>query len=114
MRLLMVAAGPVMRGRRRPVASGSCDPRHRPFFAQDKWTLNRRLTLSLRYDLETVPIDQTGNHLFAENRANFNNPTGDQRDAATFLVLRFDPRRRADTNRARQLQVHVLIDWKFQ
>jgi hypothetical protein len=38
------------------------------FFAQDKWKVNRRLTLSLgmRYDLEIVPIDQTGNYLFAD------------------------------------------------
>jgi len=37
-------------------------------FAQDKWKLNRHLTLSLgvRYDLEIVPIDQTGNYLFSD------------------------------------------------
>jgi len=37
------------------------------FFAQDKWKVNARLTASagVRYDLEIVPIDQTGNYLFA-------------------------------------------------
>jgi Carboxypeptidase regulatory-like domain/TonB dependent receptor/TonB-dependent Receptor Plug Domain len=36
-------------------------------FAQDKWKLNRRLTLSLgvRYDVEVVKTDNTGNYLFA-------------------------------------------------
>jgi hypothetical protein len=36
-------------------------------FAQDKWKLSSRTTLSLglRYDLEIIPIDETGNPLFA-------------------------------------------------
>src|SRR5882724_6710948 len=36
-------------------------------FAQDKWRLSSRTTLSLgvRYDLEIIPIDETDNPLFA-------------------------------------------------
>src|SRR3954463_15068281 len=36
-------------------------------YAQDKWRLNDRTTLNLgiRYDLEIIPIDETGNPLFA-------------------------------------------------
>ncbi|MFA5909131.1 MAG: carboxypeptidase regulatory-like domain-containing protein [Vicinamibacterales bacterium] len=36
-------------------------------FAQDKWKMGARTTLSigLRYDLEIIPIDETGNPLFA-------------------------------------------------
>ena len=40
-------------------------------FAQDKWQLNRRLTLSvgLRYDLEVTPIDEADNPLFSDPNA---------------------------------------------
>src|SRR3954451_16376537 len=36
-------------------------------YAQDKWRLNDRTTLNrgIRYDLEIIPIDETGNPLFA-------------------------------------------------
>jgi hypothetical protein len=36
-------------------------------YAQDKWRINDRTTLNLgiRYDLEIIPIDETGNPLFA-------------------------------------------------
>ena len=37
------------------------------FFAQDKWKIDSRTTLSIgvRYDLEIIPLDTTGNPLFA-------------------------------------------------
>jgi hypothetical protein len=37
-------------------------------FAQDKWKINSRFTASMgvRYDVEIVPIDQTGNYLFSD------------------------------------------------
>ena len=36
------------------------------FFAQDKWKIDDRTTLSIgvRYDLEIIPLDETGNPLF--------------------------------------------------
>jgi hypothetical protein len=41
------------------------------FFAQDKWKINHRTTLSIgvRYDLEIIPIDETGNPLFANGQS---------------------------------------------
>jgi hypothetical protein len=40
------------------------------FYAQDKWRLNARTTIGLgiRYDLEYIPIDETGNPLFSTNK----------------------------------------------
>ena len=40
-------------------------------FAQDKWRVNSRLTASLgvRYDVEIVPLDETGNYLFSDANA---------------------------------------------
>lgn len=39
------------------------------FFAQDKWKIDGRTTLSIgvRYDLEVIPLDETGNPLFTGN-----------------------------------------------
>jgi hypothetical protein len=39
-------------------------------FAQDKWRVNPKTTigLGLRYDLEIIPIDETGNPLFSSNK----------------------------------------------
>jgi hypothetical protein len=41
------------------------------FFAQDKWKINHRTTLSIgvRYDLEIIPIDEAGNPLFANGQS---------------------------------------------
>ena len=41
------------------------------FYAQDKWQVRNGLTLSLgvRYDLEVMPIDETGNPLFSDPNA---------------------------------------------
>ena len=41
------------------------------FFAQDKWKINHRTTLSIgvRYDLEIIPIDETGNPLFTNGQS---------------------------------------------
>jgi hypothetical protein len=40
------------------------------FFAQDKWRVSPRTTIGvgLRYDLEIIPIDETGNPLFSANK----------------------------------------------
>jgi Carboxypeptidase regulatory-like domain len=40
-------------------------------FAQDKWHINPRTTinLGLRYDLEIIPLDETGNPLFSPGQA---------------------------------------------
>lgn len=40
-------------------------------FAQDKWRLNRRLTLSIgaRYDLDILPLREADNHLFSDASA---------------------------------------------
>jgi carboxypeptidase family protein/TonB-dependent receptor-like protein len=40
-------------------------------FVQDKWKISSRLTasLGLRYDVEMVPIDETGNYLFSDPNA---------------------------------------------
>lgn len=40
-------------------------------FAQDKWKIDGRTTLSigLRYDLEIIPLDETGNPLFAGGKS---------------------------------------------
>ena len=40
-------------------------------FAQDKWTIGPRMTLSVgvRYDLEIIPLDETGNPLFKAGQA---------------------------------------------
>jgi hypothetical protein len=42
-------------------------------YAQDKWTMGGRTTLSigLRYDLEFIPIDETHNPLFAEGNQDY-------------------------------------------
>jgi hypothetical protein len=51
-----------------PIASDiTVRARELGFFAQDKWKATSRLTasLGLRYDVEIVPIDQTGNYLFS-------------------------------------------------
>lgn len=39
-------------------------------FAQDKWRLNAKTTIGagVRYDLEIIPIDETGNPLFSSNK----------------------------------------------
>jgi len=40
------------------------------FYAQDKWRVNAKTTIGvgLRYDLEYIPIDETGNPLFSSNK----------------------------------------------
>ena len=40
-------------------------------FAQDKWKIDARTTLSIgfRYDLEIIPLDETGNPLFGNGRS---------------------------------------------
>jgi len=40
------------------------------FYAQDKWRVSPRTTIGvgLRYDLEYIPIDETGNPLFSTNK----------------------------------------------
>jgi Carboxypeptidase regulatory-like domain len=42
-------------------------------YAQDKWRLGRRTTLNigLRYDLEIIPLDETGNPLFPAGNNNY-------------------------------------------
>jgi hypothetical protein len=41
------------------------------FYAQDKWKMDNRTTLSVgvRYDLEVIPLDETGNPMFASGDA---------------------------------------------
>jgi outer membrane receptor protein involved in Fe transport len=60
------------------------------FFAQDKWRLSNRLTLSLgvRYDVERIPLDEADNPAFA---AGADAPT-DSNNVAPRLGFAWDPR----------------------
>mgnify|MGYP003693536623 CR=1 FL=1 len=70
------------------------------------------ITTRMAYRLEagpaTAPLQAHFDIFNLTNHANFNTPSSDRRDAATFLVVASDSERRADPDRTVQFDMPVL------